>query len=246
MTVNPNANVCHACAACRAGRYNLCGAIFENSIGLGRDGGMAEAVALDEVYLRRPFRFPLDSARGLDGAAGSRRPGGARSQLSSWRAHRRDRRRTNRLACGSGAASAGATSIGVIEPTEFRRKKALEVGATEAFAPGAETVAQFTTGEGPSYVFECSGHPTALQTAVSMVGYERAYQAHRRRPPANRDEFGGRIEQRGHDLSELHLRRGVEIAIDLLAAGAIDVDALTSDVLELRQYADAFSRLRGG
>ena len=246
VTVNPNANVCHACAACRAGRYNLCGAIFENSIGLGRDGGMAEAVALDEVYLRSlPDSLSTQHGAWTEPlAVAVRAVRGANYRLGE-----------PTVVIGAGPIGllvvqvlrrAGATSIGVIEPTEFRRKKALEVGATEAFAPGAETVAQFTTGEGPSYVFECSGHPTALQTAVSIVapsGHIRLIGVAGQPTAMNSvDALSKEVTISASFIYDAEF----EIAIDLLAAGAIDVDALTSDVLELRQYADAFSRLRGG
>ena len=247
VTVNPNANVCHACAACRAGRYNLChDAVFKNSIGVARDGGMADAVALDEVYLRRlPDSLSTQHGAWTEPlAVAVRAVRGASYRLGE-----------PAVVIGAGPIGllvvqvlrrAGATAIAVIEPAEFRRQKALEVGASEALAPGAEAVAYLGAEITPSFVFECSGHPTALQTAMSIVapgGHVRLIGVGGEPAAMNAmDALLKEVTISANFIYDVEF----EIAMNLLADGAVDVDALTSDILELGQFADAFSTLRRG
>ena len=64
VTANPNGKVCHDCRYCREGRYNLCRvATWDNPLGVARDGGMAEFVALDAAYVHA-LPEGLDTRRG--------------------------------------------------------------------------------------------------------------------------------------------------------------------------------------
>jgi (R,R)-butanediol dehydrogenase/meso-butanediol dehydrogenase/diacetyl reductase len=67
------------------------------------------------------------------------------------------------------ARAAGAGCVLVVEPSEGRRRLALELSADLAVAPGEEAVEQVraqTRGLGADVVVECAGVPALLQTAV--------------------------------------------------------------------------------
>jgi threonine dehydrogenase-like Zn-dependent dehydrogenase len=64
VAVNPNGNTCNVCEACRASRPNLCTtAVFDNGLGVRRDGGMAEFATIPAVHLHQ-LPDSVDSKRG--------------------------------------------------------------------------------------------------------------------------------------------------------------------------------------
>ena len=69
------------------------------------------------------------------------------------------------------ARAAGAGHVLVIEPSEARRQRALELGASMALSPdeAAEAVLAQTRGVGADVVIECAGVPSLLQTAVELA-----------------------------------------------------------------------------
>jgi threonine dehydrogenase-like Zn-dependent dehydrogenase len=141
--------------------------------------------------------------------------------------------------------AAGAVSIGVIEPSEFRRQVALQVGASAAWAPAAAGPSELASDVGtPTYVFECSGHPTALQTAIAFVapgGHVRLIGASAAPVPINSmDALLKEVTISANFIYDAEF----EVAIRLLAEGAIDVDALTSGVLALDEFDEAFRAMR--
>jgi (R,R)-butanediol dehydrogenase/meso-butanediol dehydrogenase/diacetyl reductase len=69
------------------------------------------------------------------------------------------------------ARAVGAGQLLVVEPSEARRKLALELGATAALAPeqAADAVGEATRGLGADVVLECAGVPSLLQTAADLT-----------------------------------------------------------------------------
>ena len=69
------------------------------------------------------------------------------------------------------ARAAGAGRVLVVEPTDPRRKLALELGASSVLAPeeAADAVLEQTRGIGADVVLECAGVPGLLQTAVELT-----------------------------------------------------------------------------
>lgn len=70
---------------------------------------------------------------------------------------------------------AGAARVVAVEPYPFRRGLARRLGADEALAPEEATPARLralTEGRGADVVYEASGAPAALQTAVDAVAQE--------------------------------------------------------------------------
>lgn len=246
ITVNPNGNFCDACDECRRGRYNLChSAIFENPVGVACDGGMAEAVALKEVYLRR-----------LPDSLDTRRAAWTEPLAVAVRAVRGARFRLGEASVVIGAGPigllvaqvlrrAGASTVVTIEPSRFRREKALQVGATLALPSREEALARFGGGlPRPRYVFECSGHRTALDTALKIVapgGHIRMIGvATEPLQIVSLDAIAKEVTISGNFIYTDEF----EMAIDLLAAGEVDVDTLTSAVLPLEAHVEAFAALR--
>ncbi len=246
IVANPNGLVCGECKYCRSGRYNLCSvATVENPLGVGKDGGMAELVALKTPYLNKiPDALDTKTAawsEPLAVAVRAVRTSGIRVGDSV-------------AVIGGGpvgqlvlqvARRSGAGSITVIEPSPFRRGLATEVGADDALTP-AELTERIDAGEWEDVdlVMECSGHPTAVQTAVAITA------------------AGGTIRMIGMSptppsfssqdvlFKELTIMGGfiyVEefpIALDLLARGAIETEALTSLVTPMDNFSGAFEALK--
>lgn len=66
--------------------------------------------------------------------------------------------------------AAGASDIFVLEPVEFKQKKALELGATEAFNPKYwNNIIRYTDKIGPDYIFDCVGNPDSLMTSLNLI-----------------------------------------------------------------------------
>jgi len=66
--------------------------------------------------------------------------------------------------------AAGASDIFVLEPVEFKQKKALELGATEAFNPKNWNKIIRNTGKiGPDYIFDCVGNPDTVMMSLNLV-----------------------------------------------------------------------------
>jgi (R,R)-butanediol dehydrogenase / meso-butanediol dehydrogenase / diacetyl reductase len=69
------------------------------------------------------------------------------------------------------ARAAGAGEVLVVEPSEVRRRLALELGAVAAVAPDEadDAVRERTGGLGADVVLECTGVPALLQTAADLT-----------------------------------------------------------------------------
>jgi 2-desacetyl-2-hydroxyethyl bacteriochlorophyllide A dehydrogenase len=246
VTVNPNGNVCGRCRYCREGRYNLCQvATVERPAGVAVNGGMAEYVALHTSYLRA-----------LPDAVDTRRGAWTEPLAVAVRAVR-----TSPLRLGDSVAvvgggpvgqlilqllrRAGASRVVMIEPSAFRRDTALRVGADEALTP-SDAADRLAAGELAEldHVMECSGHPTALQMGLDLVaaGGSIRLVGMPTSPPAF-DAVQAIFKEVSILTGFIYVDEFSQ-AIDLLAAGAVDVDTLTSTVSPLADFADAFAALR--
>jgi len=167
VVVNPNGNVCGTCDACLAGRPNHCRvATRRSATGVHRDGGLAPFAT---VEARAVYRVP----EGLM----SRRAAWTETLATAVRAVRHSGLRLGDPVMVSGAGpvgllaiqlleAAGAGRVSVVEPSSFRRRAALQVGADDAADPS--DVPRASDGA-PVLWFECSGAARALDTAVRVV-----------------------------------------------------------------------------
>ena len=241
VVVNPNGITCGRCAPCRRGRANLCEAGRRASIGIHRDGGLADLVAVPTRAIHLvPDSLADEDAAWVEPLAANIRSVAAAGSVLGSRA----------LVIGGGPMglltlqllrSAGASFVGLVEPTTFRRSIAerLLADATYDSAESAERMP-----EAPSVVFECSGSPRALSDALRLVAPGGSVVVVGIGPAgpgiAPMDLVGKEITVRG---SALYVDE-FPVAIDLLARGRIDVQTLTSGVEPLERFEAAFRGMR--
>ena len=172
VTVDPNI-ACGHCAACRMGRPNLCHNL--TAIGVFRDGGFAEYVAVPEG---QAFELPAD----LDPIRG------AFSEPLACCLHGLDVARIKPgdsvVVLGGGiigmlmvqlARLAGATTVALSTRQKARRDLALELGATHAMDPSAADPVAAVVGPngispgGADVTLECAGVPETVRQSIAMV-----------------------------------------------------------------------------
>lgn len=167
---------CGDCASCRAGHVDHCEAVFAMMIG--RDapapphGGFAPRIAVTSERVMRIDRALTD----VEAAQ-------VEPMTVTYHAVHRSHLKVGDLAVVQGAGpiglgvvqfalAAGAGEVVVIEPDEHRRALALELGAGVALSPGEEAatlIGERSGGLGADIVFECVGHPAAIQSAVDLA-----------------------------------------------------------------------------
>lgn len=246
VAVNPNANVCGTCEHCRAGRNNLCNAAINvNSLGVRRDGGMAEYVSIPAVHL---VALPeeVDTFRGawtepLAVAVRAVRNSGLRLGDST-------------AVIGGGPVGllvlqlirrAGATRTMLVEPSEFRRAAAITLGADEAISPqdlsGTLASGDFRLVD---RVFECSGHPTAMQTSIDMVAPGGTIRLIGASPkPLAFTALDALYKEINLSANFIYVGEFAQ-AIELLSRDLVDVQSLISTIVPLDDYESAFTALR--
>lgn len=243
VVVNPNGNLCGHCDACRSGRINLCAsAVFEHGIGIHEDGGMAELVAVDEKVL---FAVPA--------AVTEQQAAWVEPLATAVRAVRRASIAPTSSAVVLGAGpigllvtqllvGVGASSVGVVEPSPYRREIALRLGAGSAVSPTNSTSAPMPPAD---VVFECSGSVQGFETALTTVRLGGTIIVVGLAPePLALEPFalvGRELRIQGSIIYDSDDFGG---ALELLETRKVDVDVLTTDVMPLAQYNDAFGRLR--
>lgn len=244
--VNPNGDVCGECDECRAGRYNLCKpTLLGNAVGVHRNGGMAKYVSVPPTVLHRvpdsvtglqaafvePIAVALRNVRvaGFDIGGTAVVLGGGPIGLLTLQLLRR----------------AGASHVTVVEPSTSRREMAGRLGADVAIDPGADDP---TTVFGadlarPEYAFECSGIPSGARTCAAMVKAGGTVAVVGISPRMME------LEPTDFIFKELVVRASIAyveefpLAIRMLEQGAIDVETMTTQVMDLEAYDEAFRLL---
>ncbi len=246
VVVNPTSISCGTCASCALGKPNQCEwANTVNGIGLGRDGGLAEFVAVERSRVT-PLPADLDPVR-----AALIEPLAVAS------------RGVRRAGVGEGDAVAvlGAGPVGLLAAAVAKARAAGRVAIFEP-SPGRRTLAGgmgFDVVADPSQaesmrsefdvVIDCSGTSKALASAIVLA------------------KPGGRVMTIGwhtqpiviEDTATAHSKEltflftlaydaveDFQSAIDLLTSGRLDVDSIISDVVPLESAMDAFERMRSG
>jgi len=245
--VADNLVTCGQCPACLAGRPNLC--IRMDELGFSLDGAHADylvtlarsvhvlpaEVSLRAAALAEPLGVALYGARRARVGPGDRVLvlGAGPIGLLAMQACR----------------AAGAREVWQADLRPERLGLAERLGATGTVDPGREDLVAALARAGivPDVVLECSGSPGAFAAAlkavraggrVGVLGYYS-------------DE---RVEIRPSDIMmrDLEVIGAVcptgtwETALELLAAGRVDTEALITHVLPLEQFDAAYRLARGG
>lgn len=171
VVVDPNI-YCGICRPCQTGKKQLCEHL--SAIGVTRNGGFAEYCVVPQAQCYKVNReIPLEQAamaeplacciHGIDRAG--IRPGSAVCVVGGGAIG---------LMMVQLARLAGAASVILSEPNEFRRRIALEVGASAVIDPVKEDLAgryQEITGlAGADVVIECVGNTIAVKQAFEAAG----------------------------------------------------------------------------
>ncbi|MFT3691115.1 2,3-butanediol dehydrogenase [Paenirhodobacter sp.] len=164
---------CGECAACREGKYNLCEKL--GFVGLsGGHGGfaayavvpsymvhkMAEGLSMEQGALVEPAAVALHAVRLSKIKAGDTAAVFGAGPIG--------------LLVVEALRVAGAAQIHVVEPSEIRRQKALDLGATSAIDPMANDAAaaiRERTG-GVHVSFEVTGVPQVLPQCIDATRHE--------------------------------------------------------------------------
>jgi 2-desacetyl-2-hydroxyethyl bacteriochlorophyllide A dehydrogenase len=245
VSIDPNIP-CNQCTFCRNQKYHLCYNLF--CIGVTVDGGMSQYVA---VPARAVIAVPSNVTPEVASLA----------EPLSCVVHAVDQGNIKTgdsvLVIGAGPiglmaialASTSGGRVTVIEPSEMRRQKAIEVfGAAEAFAPGVLAPVDGTRGEGYDVVFECVGRPNTAEDAVNFA------------------KAGGtivwvgvaKVEDRV-SISPFDVYRkeltitstytnpyGIDRAVKVLAEGKVDWSALVSHSFKLDEFNSAWQVFLAG
>lgn len=141
------------------------------------------------------------------------------------------------------------TDVGIVEPLDYRLKKAREIGARYFINPKSEDVEQRVQQEEEwltDVVFEASGDQEAVDNALKilkpggklvLVGI----------PPTAEYTFNMDLMRR-KELTVINVRRQnhcVEEAIDLVVSGKIDVEKMVTHHFSLEETAVAFDMVEG-
>jgi threonine dehydrogenase-like Zn-dependent dehydrogenase len=239
VVVNPIALSCGSCAACQRGLANQCLAALGACSGVARDGGMAEFATADQRSVHAvPDGVPVRQAAWTEPLAVAVRAV----------AHGGVRAGTTVAVAGAGAIgqlilqlvlNAGAGETLVVETSRLRRDVARACGAAQALAPGD------VPGAGRLFdvVFDCTGAADAFAASLALV------------------VPGGRVVVLGSYPTPISLQgigreasvvfssvyrddREFAGALRLLARGLIDVAPLTTGIMPLTSYREAFASLR--
>jgi len=245
--VADNLVTCGACAACLGGRSNLC--VRMDELGFSLDGAHADYL----VTLARSVHV-LPPGVALRAAALTEPLGVALYGTRRARVGPGDRV----LILGAGpigllalqtCRAAGAREVWQADPRPERRALAERLGAAGTLGGAREelSAALARVGVVPDVVLECSGSPAAFAAALQAV------------------RAGGRVGVLGYYSDERAVIRPSDImmrdleiigavcptgtwaaALELLAAGRVDTEALITHVLPLERFEEAYRLARGG
>jgi alcohol dehydrogenase len=157
------------------------------------------------------------------------------------------------LASVMAASVAGAATIVAVDPVEAKRRLALELGATHAFAPEeAEAAVKDLTGGGAEVCFEAAGVPAVLEAAFrsarrggTTVAMGLPHPSRTLTLPAL--AFAGLGQSLvGSYMGSSSPQRDIPRYLALWKKGRLPVDRLQSATLPLDQINEAFEALAAG
>ena len=241
---------CFVCRLCRAGRHTLCSTFRATRID---PGGLAELIRVPEANARADvLALPAgvsDAAatcieplgcvlRGLRQAAVG--PGTRVAVVGAG---------AMGLLYVQAALALGAGAVVALEPREDRREMARAAGAAAPEGAGPQAVRDALGGDLADAVFVCTSKPEAVAGALHLAGPAGVVQLFAPTAP-------GQIV--GLDLGAIFFREvtiqstysagpfDTRDALELIASGRVDAEALVSHRLPLARVEEAFALARSG
>ena len=165
---------CGTCAACRAGKYNLCDSLGFMGLSGGHGGFAAYSVVPAGMAHKMPDSLSMEQGALVEPAAVALHA----VRLSQIKAG------DKAAVFGAGPIGllvvealrvAGASEIHVVEPSPQRRERALALGATSAVDPMAQDAVaaiRAATGIGVDVAFEVTGVPAVLAQCIDATNFE--------------------------------------------------------------------------
>jgi (R,R)-butanediol dehydrogenase/meso-butanediol dehydrogenase/diacetyl reductase len=163
--------VCGECAACTAGRYNVCRKL--GFVGLAsQQGGFAEKCVVDAQWAHPLGDLPTDIGALVEPLAvghhavrlSGLRPGGTAAVFGGGPIG---------LVTAAALRAAGAGKVIVVEPAAARKAKAQGAGADVVLDPIGtdvpDAIREVTGGAGADVAFECAGIDAVLASAIGSV-----------------------------------------------------------------------------
>jgi 2-desacetyl-2-hydroxyethyl bacteriochlorophyllide A dehydrogenase len=243
VVINPMATHCGKCRACLAGRPHICEVTLSSgTLGIGTDGGMAEYALIEPAHAHRL-------------------PAGVAAEVAAWaeplgvaiRGVRQGRVEIGDTVAVFGAGpigqltvqaarAAGASEVLVVETSEYRRRIAVECGATQAIEPGEVGAVDRLY----DVVLDCTGAPPAFDSVLDLANFGgRVVVLGTHSGPVTIDQpIVSHLKETSITWS-LCYRDGVEFAtaLKMLADGKVDVGPLTSGIVPLEDFAEAFAAM---
>ncbi|UCC18994.1 MAG: zinc-binding dehydrogenase [Promethearchaeota archaeon] len=132
----------------------------------------------------------------------------------------------------------------VVEPHEFLRKKAIELGATDAVAPGRPKIKKIARKLGtPSFIFDCVGNEQTISDALYIIKKGGTILLE--------GMYKGSISIRVFMINNKevtlkgclgHDREDILAAIDMFAKSKINANEFISDIIHLEDMQKTFER----
>ncbi|GAB3703223.1 zinc-dependent alcohol dehydrogenase family protein [Nocardiopsis oceani] len=232
---------CGACAKCLVGRGNLCERW--NAVGVTRPGAAAEFVPVPAASCYRmpdamPFEHgaliePLSCAvHGFDLLPG--RVGGHYLVYGAG---------TMGLLMSQLARSAGAASVSVVDPNTDRLAVAATLAA-DAVATGADGLDR----DDWEVVIDCTGVVAAIEDGLTRVARGGTFQVFGVAPAEDTATFSPfRIyNDEITVVGSMAVLHSYGRAVDLMAKGVVDADAMVTDSFELAGFGAAVEAFRAG
>jgi (R,R)-butanediol dehydrogenase / meso-butanediol dehydrogenase / diacetyl reductase len=247
VVVNPF-DPCGRCEKCTAGRPELCPVSGRRGVGLGqRYGAYAETTVAPQASL---FRLPDV----LSDAYGALTEPLAVGLHGVNMAQARPTERCAVLGAGPigimtalGLRAKGFDKVVVVEPTQLRRETVAGLGFAVSDVAGQEESIRDILGGPPALIFDCTGHPAGLPSAVDMaesagqiivIGVPFSPSTLNTAAIAIKElQVRGSLAYSAADISE---------SIGLLAAGQIPCADLITTVAPLEQAEEWFAELASG
>ena len=243
IAMNPNL-ACRRCRQCRRGRPHLCES--PQAVGVTRDGGFGELCAMPaELAVPLPEGMPLEQAalmepmscclHGLEVAPP--RPGDRVIILGGG---------TVGLLMTQLVKLLGAAEVAVSEPVAGKRDLARRLGADAVVDPTGADDLLGALGGPADLVIEASGAEPAAHAATELVDvggtvlYFGVCEDEVRVPLSPRRLFRDEISVCGAYTNPFTDER----AVALLASGALNVEAIVSDRVPLREAESGIARAR--